>query len=216
MPPDEITTQPELTSASEETPAPHLASSEEVWTAVPLDPAVRALTAEEKWPGEWHLIAVMVAHGISQRKIAQELSYTEGRISLILSKPAVQEKIERIRKEESGDIGKRFAAIAPKALTVFEDVVSGRTQAKTETQLEASRWILEKHTGKPKQEVALDGGATIMELLRALDVEKTARTAASRAVTEQDIELKPEPPPDPLADWVAQNVPDGGTHEEGK
>jgi hypothetical protein len=181
---------------------------EEVWTTAPFDgPAVRALTAEEKWPGEWHAIAWMVAHGASQNSIAKELDYSVSRVSVILNKPQVQEKIERIRAEFLGteSLGKKFSAVAPKAADFLSSVIMGKEDAKLSERMDASKWMLEKVTGKPKQEVALDGGTTILQLLQALDAAKTAGEAviASREVSESDIEVVAK---DPLRDWVTAHV----------
>lgn len=185
-------------------------SAEEVWVAEEFVPPaeVRSLTAEEKWPGEWHLIAIMVAHGYSQRAIAKELDYTEGRISLILSKPAVQDKIERIRQEESGNVGKRFAGIAPRALDFFERVVDGKEAARTGERLQASQWILEKATGKPKSDDAKDGGASVLQVLEALqkmrDLVRPDGEGRSPELGHSTIDVSPAR--DPLADWISTNL----------
>ncbi len=197
---------------SEETPAPHLQTAEEeVWTLAPFDaPAARSLTAEERWPGEWHAICWMYAHGSSQQQIARELGYSESRISVILNKPQVHEKIERIRREFIGteSLSKKFSSVAPKAADFLSGVIMGKEDSKLSERIDASKWMLEKVTGKPKQEVALDGGTTILQLLQALDAAKTAGEALSpRSVTEADIELTAQKP-DPLRDWVTAHVPD--------
>ncbi len=197
-------------------PVPEPAPAEsEVWTVVPPDPpeAVRALSAEERWPGEWHAVAWMYAHGTSQKEIARELDYSEARISVILQKPAVHDKIERIRREFLGteSLTKKFSAVAPHAADYLTKVIDGKEGAKVRERMQASIWTLEKLTGKPKQEGLTDGGTTILQLLQALAAAAEAKAApGGRAVAESpDIELRQEKPRDALAEWVAQNVPDG-------
>lgn len=196
-------------AASEEVAAPHLAEAEgEVWTPDPLNPPSRALTSQEKWPGEWHAVCWMYAHGASQNQIAQQLNYSVSRISIILQRPEVHERIEQIRKEFIGkdSLTKRFGSVAPKAMDVLAKVIDGREQAKVSERIDASKWLLEKVTGKAKQEVSVEGGAGILQLLQALD---EAKAAAAAPQQHSDIELKPqqaEPKKDPLAEWVSQNV----------
>lgn len=209
-----LPSQPELTSGSEETPAPHLAplvpAEAETWSAAPLDPPARLLTSEEKWPSEWHSICWMSAHGASQNQICRELDYSVSRVSIILNKPQVQEKIEQIRREFLGteSLNKKYAAIAPKAADFLSSVILGRESAKVSERLQASTWMLEKVTGKPKQEGATDGGTTILQLLQALDAVKEVKALAEglAVIEANDIELSKQPR-DLLADWVSANVP---------
>ncbi len=208
-------------AASEEVAAPHLAASgaceeDEVWTPAPIIPvgSVRALSEEEKWPGEWHAVAWMYAHGTSQKQIARELDYSESQISVILQKPRVHEKIEAIRKEFLGteSLVKKFAGIAAPAAEYMEKVIRGSEGAKTGERIQASQWMLEKVTGKAKQEGVTDGGTTILQLLQALEAVKEARASGAESPRDVtlpgDIMLEAAKPKDALADWVTQHVPD--------
>lgn len=198
--------------------APHLLAAESAGPEPVPDPldfrlsdlTSRSLTPQEKWPGEWHAICWMVAHGSSQRQIARELDYSEGRISVILSKPEVQARISQIRDGwGKASLEKRFSAAAPRALDYVKSVIEGREDARTGERLSASQWLLEKVTGKPKQATEVDVGAGVLQLLQALDERKTASASPSpEAIDVTPAAPAPEPKADPLADWVSTHVPD--------
>lgn len=209
---DEFSTNGRLLSATEIAALPPPAESE-VTSAV-------ALIDDTRWPGEWHTICWMVASGSAQRTIAAELNYTESRISVILSKPEVQAKIKQIRDEHwGGNLQKRFAAVAPKAMDFFTDVVSGAAPAKVSERLDASKWLLEKVTGKPKQEYEGDGAGSVLQLLQALDALRTlkpeARSEQERDVIEVASGAKPHGHSQSgggatdnwMSDWVDNNIP---------
>jgi len=150
----------------------------------------------------------MVAHGTSQRQIARELGYTEGRISIILSKPEVQTKIEQIRRDAGlSRLEKRFEQTAPLAMDYLTEVVRGAADAKSGERLDASKWLLEKVTGKPKQATEHDLGAGVLQLLKALDERKEAAKAGVPAALPETIDVTPAAP-DPLAEWVTANIPE--------
>lgn len=164
-------------------------------------------SGEHEWPHEWHTLCYLLASGLSQREAARELNYTESRISIICSKPTVQNKIERIKKTHwDAQIGTRIGQLAPRALDVFEDTLKDKS-AKLSDRIHAAQWLLEKHSGKPKQDIGVDAGAGFLQLLQALEAAKTqARDSGGPSTTgHQTIDVTPER--DPLADWVSANVP---------
>lgn len=211
--------------ASEEKAAPHLTEEEAEWRPAtaeelshprPRPSAGTGLTKEEeKWPNEWHVICWMLASGSSQRDIARELGYSEGRISVVANKQEVIAKIESIRQTHFGaGLQKRFSQVAPRAMTLMEQVIDGKAAgqtAKVNERVDAAKWVLEKVTGKPTQHLDLDGGGTILQLLGALD--KLNLTPGKTPTQEgRDVIEMSKVASDPLDDWVTENVPEA--HQE--
>lgn len=193
--------------------APHLAAEDEWRTVDPEAIAPRItdtqLTQEElTWPHAWHTLCWHLASGLNQRESALAMGYTESRISIILSNPAVRDKVERIRREYYGDnLSKKVGRLVPKSIDYFDQVISGgESAASVGNRLQAAQWVLEKHGGKPKQEIENTGGFGIGNLIDALDSMKMKAKAEAEA---QTIDVTPAPPPvrDPMKDWVEANVP---------
>lgn len=186
----------EVTPDSPEEAAPHLASSEagDEWHPVgdiPLEAPVRPSKPEDKWPGEWHIIAWALASGSAQRTVARELGYTEAWVSTVANRPEIVARIEQIRNEHwSLNIEKRFSNMAPKAAAFMADVIEGKgagRDAKISERLDASKWTLEKVTGKAKPAGEADTGLTIVNVFNTLDQLK--KTGQLDSATKQEREV---------------------------
>jgi len=156
------------------------------------------------------VICWMAAAGANNAAIAGELGYSQARMSVIMSNTQVQARIKEIQNQHWGEnIQNRFNAVLPRAMDVAEQIIDGEIPAKTSERWDAAKWLLEKVTGKPKQEIEVDGGNSIRSLIQALDQVKAARAQGTEAqlTSEQLIDVKPVPPKDEIDDWVSQNVP---------
>lgn len=165
---------------------------------------------EDKWPHEWHSLCWMMASGSSQSIAARELGggYTPQHISNVMQRPDVLAKIKQIRAEYWGkNLEQRFQNAAPKAMDFMESVVLGReSNAKIGERLDASRWILEKATGKPESRSEKDSGQTVLHILQALDSLKqtvTPPTEQQRDVLEIAAGTPKEA--DWMDTWVSNN-----------
>ena len=208
----------EVTSAPVTETAPHLASEvapEEQWR-----PATEAdlaplhdyePTPEDRWPGEWHAMIWAHCSGADNRTIAKQLGYNSNRVSQILNKPQVIAKIAQIRKEAFAPqaLERKFAAMAAPAADLMAKVITGEgpgRDAKLSERLDASKWALEKVTGKAKQSGDNDAGNTVLNILQALDQlkrrEPEVRTEAERNVIE--IAAGPAPQDDWMDEFVAK------------
>ena len=116
------------------------------------------------------VIAFMKAAGSTNKKIAQEISMGESWISTILSNTAVKERISEIQKEHWGDnIEARFKNTVPKAMDIVDEILSDPYgDYKIQDKLKAAMWLLEKVTGKAKQEVD-HNSVGLKDLLGKLD-----------------------------------------------
>lgn len=175
-----------------------------------LDGAALETAAEAQWPHRWHTLCWSLASGLSQREAAAECGYTESRVSLIMRNPDVREKIERIKKDHGGQrIERQVARIAPTALSYMERVIDGREgDASPGNRLHAAQWVLEKHTGKPKQEIVSDGGLGAAQVIAALEALRHATQARAAGTSGDPIEIEVTPQADPIDAWVTANVPE--------
>lgn len=196
-------------------------------------PAAPVKPDDVSW-GDWLLVpdrplrhrhetlAHLAALGASNDSIAKDLQLTPSRVCVLLSNTRIQERIKEIRAQYlGGDIRKRFEAAVPRAMDHVERVISGTEQVKTGERLQAATWLLEKVTGKAKQEDAQAAGNTVLQLLQALDgLVKTSRENGGVSPmplnpdTGELIDVTPEER-DPLRDWVEQNIPEL-SNEKGK
>lgn len=149
----------------------------------------------------------MCASGANNKRIASELGMTESRISILLSNSKVQLRVKEIREQfwkEKYD--ERFRTLAPAALDFAGSLISGQVPAKVSERWDASKWLLEKVTGKPKQEIEVDGGGNIRNLLAVLDQMKGGAPATGHVSEVIDVSAH-RPKQDDLAAWVDQHVP---------
>lgn len=192
-------------------PNPQDPQAEEIFTDAPYDAPSQSLTAEQKWPSEWHMVCWMAANGLDQNSIAKQINYSWEQVSRILNKRSVQEKIESIRREFLGtnQLEKKFAASAPKAAEYFGKIVSGEEIVKTSERIDASKWILEQVVGKAKQKVDVEGETTLLQIIQALDEQKEARKArdvsgGADVLLEREPQKKEEA--DPFDNWISSNL----------
>lgn len=128
------------------------------------------LTEKEKLSFKHETLAHMAASGFSNKKIAQDLSMTEGRISILLGNSRIEARIKEIQaKYWGGNIEKRFKRATPKAMDIIDQAIGDQSGTfKAAEQLKAAMWLLEKVTGKAKQEVD-HSSVSLGELLRKMD-----------------------------------------------
>jgi len=158
---------------------------------------------------------MILAHvsGMGTTAIAKMLGYTTSRVSTILNKPKVMAEIARLRKEHGSEhLERQFARMALPAADLMSKVITGEgpgRDAKLSERLDASKWALEKVTGKAKQAGDADSGNTVLSILQALDQlkrrEPEVRTEAERSVIE--IAAGPAPEQD---DWMDKFVESTG------
>lgn len=161
-------------------------------------------------------IAWMLASGAIASDIARELNMTTGRLSILVNNKLIKARVREIRDKHWGErMDKRFANIAPKAVDVAEAIITGSgefTGAKISERWDAAKWMLEKTTGKPKQELEVDGGAGIKQLLTALGTLAQAAAEGGPPVS-QVIDVTPTEAPNEIDAWVTQHVPELGSEK---
>jgi hypothetical protein len=157
------------------------------------------------WDLRDKLIAWMTASGATVLEISQELNLPDYQITLLQSAVPVVRKIRQIKEEYWGaNMTKQFDQAAPAALKLATQMVTGELPGlKASERWSAAQWILEKSTGKPKQEVELSGDHTLRHFFAELELLKEARAAGTLTSV---IDVTPEPL-DEIDQWVADHVP---------
>lgn len=127
----------------------------------------------------------MAASGATNKQIADDLGFTQSRISIILSKPSLKEKVRKVQEELWGDSAeKRFKNLLPKAIDTWERILND-TSEKSALQSDVASKVADRVLGKPKQEVSVAGNL-LGDLISRLDQQQT------RDVTDSVSDLKIE------------------------
>ena len=187
----------EVVPDAPEVAAPHLFA--------PLEGTSRILPEETEWPPHWQTLCWISAAGLSVEDAAFELGFAPSALALTLQDKAVAAKIIRLREEYFGvNLDKQFTQAAPSALAHMKRVIKGEFDATAATRYQASQWVLEKVTGKPKQDISVGGEINILHVLQEIQKSKEVKAVAAPAAT-KDIELKKA---DWMDTWVSDNVPE--------
>jgi hypothetical protein len=164
------------------------------------------------------VLCFMAAAGTSNNDIARDLGLTPGRVSVLLSNTRIRARIKEIQDAHWGaNIQARFQNTVPKAMDVIDEIITGKTPdgspvpgLKPRDQMEAAKWLLEKVTGKARQEIDIDGGNTVLQLIQALDQLKAQSVSAAGGAsgnTEAPIDVTPVKQEDPLESFVNKYIP---------
>lgn len=156
-------------------------------------------------------LARLAAHGKTQKEIAQELNYTQSRVSVLLSNEKIKNEVGRIRdKLFSADIESRIKDLSGDALDVMEEILIS-PHISTKDKETAAKWILEKHSGKPSQQVEHKGDLSIGVFLEKLDQERGKKALESSDPSGEVIDVQAKEPEKALAtdsftDWLDKNL----------
>jgi len=121
-------------------------------------------------------VAWMAAGGAKNKDIAEAVGETglgQTQISIILNTTSVKERIKEIQKEHyGGSIDARFRQAVGPAMDVIENTITPLEEdiphIKPALRADTARWLLEKVTGKARQEVDIKGNL-FGDLLGRLD-----------------------------------------------
>lgn len=169
-------------------------------------------------------VARRYALGHPRKQIAKALSYTPEAVTLILKRPEVKREVLRYRQILiDRNITDALKDLGPEALGNVEELLRDKG-TKPKDRFEASKWVIEKLSGKPKQEVEVNDTSFthVMDILTQLresgeslpkyqDLLKGGDPAELIDVTpepqdleikgertENDSQLEPQPQADPL------------------
>lgn len=158
---EEHTLPPNFDHELDEPPAP------KVQPAKPGDViAVRPI--ENATHMRWREVARLHALGKPNIEIAEMLNYSPMRVSQVLQIPQVINEVERYRTRlYDNDVVNAIKDIGGDAVKLIGDFIRDPREKKKD-RAEAAKWVAEKITGKPKQEVNLESNtlAAFMELAK--------------------------------------------------
>jgi hypothetical protein len=169
-------------------------------------------------PRHWEFCRLL-AMGHPHWKIHELMGYSRCYISILSCHPKIRNEVSRLQGVVfERTIEDRFKQMNHRALDVVEEVIKGEDQdIKIQDRLRAATWLLEKTTGKAKQEIETKGGglADFMTLLRQAADESKVRSESGDGVPQtlgssnsaSFIDVTPEKKEkDPLASWVDANT----------
>lgn len=121
----------------------------------------------------WRAIARLHALGLTSNQIGRKLGYSAGGISLALQKPWVQAEVARFREAFESDVVTRVKDAAQDGVAFIHETIHNE-RAKVSERLDASKWAVEKATGKARQEIGVESGTlmSFMELMRHMQAER--------------------------------------------
>ena len=114
-------------------------------------------------------LARMAAHGKTNKEIATALNYTDSRVSVLLSSTKIREAVNVYRdKLFTMDAETRMKDLLPDAFNAMEQVLTSTSISDADKE-GAARWVIEKVTGKPAQQVDIKTEISIGNLYDKLD-----------------------------------------------
>lgn len=114
------------------------------------------------------LLIHMAASGLSNNQIAEELQYSQSRVSVILSQPEIRNKIRLLQEKVwGGNASQKFQSLVHDAIDVTEEIMNNR-QEKGATRLSAANNLLDRALGKATQKIDVES-TSLGEVLDRLD-----------------------------------------------
>ena len=155
-------------------------------------------------------VARLSAHGLSPATIAERLHYSPASVAKLLGSPAVQIDVQRYRESWDFDPSLRIKDASIDCVDVLHRIVLD-PDSPSKLAMEASKFLIEKATGKAKQEVEIQTGGFLqyLEMLHSrinrgesLEVDVTP-PAGENLLPEQAVT---EEAPDRWNDWLDHNL----------
>lgn len=123
----------------------------------------------------------MAASGANQKTIAEDLGFTQSRISIILSKPEIKQKVRKVQELLWGENAeKRFNNLLPKAIDVAQHIIEDANE-KTSLKADVAFKLMDRALGRPQQSVNVEGNL-LGDLIARLD-EQSSRDITNPELT---------------------------------
>lgn len=115
-------------------------------------------------------IARLHAMGKTNNQICEKLGYSQSRVSILLGTPALRAEVDRYRNRlYEQDVITAIKDLGSDSVRVLEEIIRNPNE-KSSLRADQARWVLEKLTGKAKQEVTVESNtlAAFMDTLRQM------------------------------------------------
>lgn len=197
---------PKFQSAADPQPPPQVDEFPEE-----LDPIVgRALRPRHKE------LARMHAMGKSNNEICAKLNYSQSRVSILVRSPMIQKEVARYQDRLfESDVHQRMKDLGQDAVDVIEELMRDPTTPPIK-KVAAAQWLIEKLTGKAKQEHTVESStlAGFMEMLKGMEqrgeslepIDVTPQQAAAEGGAKQIPAPAPPSGESKFTDWVDKEL----------
>jgi len=155
------------------------------------------------------LVAELIAAGWTNKAIAEKINYNLVYVSQLRCSQKIKRAVDLIfARRFEAPIDERLKGLGTGAMDIIEEhLICPTTPAKEK--VGDARWVVEKLSGKPAQQVNISGEVNLNMYLDKLDqmreagqiIDTSARKILEAASTEDD-----DAPVDELADWVDGNL----------
>lgn len=182
----------------------------------------RMLTHQQTLSPRHRKLCELAAQGLPNKKIAEQLSYTDSRVSILLSNTQIRNEVDRIRERIYEDtVGRRLKGMAQPALDELERCLSDKNNKyKEPLKVETAKWIIEKLDGKAvqKHDIGENMLAVMMDRLDAMKNsgqrsvsplppdQKQLSAATEGEFSEIEVQEVPKSEEDLLEDWCLDYV----------
>lgn len=162
-------------------------------------------------------VAQMVAQGCRYKDITDELGYTPAWISTLLTWPSIRAEVIRLQERIfEKTLDDRMQALGPSAMDVAEQILHDPNIDPLQKE-KTAKWVIEKLTGKPAQQVEHSGALTLGVLIDRIETLKEARpvgptlpaVARSAQITEQvpkEEQSEEAKRRSRLTNWISDNL----------
>jgi hypothetical protein len=152
-------------------------------------------------------LALLLALGAPDPRIFELLpGLTPGQLSMLRSNRILTSAVSSFREEFLGENAQeQFQAHLPKAFAIMTEALNAESnELKLKDRFEAAKWLMEKVTGKARQELEVAAGGSLLTFLRELDRLKVEREVSPAALALTHPAAKEKS--DPIDDWVTHHI----------
>lgn len=156
-------------------------------------------------------IARLHALGKTNNQICEILGYTAAWMSTILKDPFIKAEVERYRQQLfDQDVTDKIKEASKDGASFIHNVILDG-QEKSQTRLDAAKWVVEKAHGKARQEVSVESGTlmSFMELMNQMRSRGEVVDVGPKVLPESAAATAPDAvqKADPFDSWLDDNLP---------
>jgi hypothetical protein len=134
------------------------------------------------------LVALLIYSGASTLDIAQELGSTAQNIELFESNRLIRQQIEIYKTRfQLTDTNSKLKEMLDPGLKLLKDVIMGSTQIDEAKRVDTIKWLIEKLTGKPAQQIDVNQNVNFGNILDEMKKMRESRSLSNQADSVIDV-----------------------------
>lgn len=138
------------------------------------------------------LVALLLTCGASTLDIALELNTTAQEIESFEGNLLIGQQMELYKERFfSSDANSRLKGMLPPGLKFLSDVIENGSAVDPEKRLDTVKWLIEKLTGKPAQQIDLNQNMNFGNLLDEMKKMREAQAALPQSANTEVIDVTP-------------------------